>query len=486
MINNSFLDFKGKSFLQLGILDIRWYAICILTGVLFAWILGKREARKLGIRPSLILDGLIFCVPLAIVGARIYYIIFDENKAVNFPTFGSYFDIRNGGLAIMGGVIMAIIFVIIYCRKRKMSLLSVFDLLAPGFLIGQAFGRWGNWFNGEAHGGIMSDGIANFYNKVIPWIMKKMSVNYCNDGYGSETTYYHPTFLYESLWNVLGLIIILVTRRKFKKVRVGDYLPFYMIWYGVGRSVLIEPFRTDQLQKVLGVPVNILIPAVMAVIGLVWLILKHTVSKLKTKYYHELVEEVKESKPDTITFKMENVIIHFGNVIREAYYYTFKDLKDTELDASTIDSYMKKDYKNVLQTKEEIDYFNQYIINHLAECKVTGRTKKLFRIMFVKGFKILVYSRYSKELLEACLEHAKIKTYVSVYQEDVLDSSALVDVYNNVKKNLYLSDNLHELRSNKNQKVVKCYCPETKVKEMTSGVDYMVTSFDDVRELLLI
>ena len=489
MINNSFLDFSGKDFLQIDGIPllnngIRWYAICILIGILGAYFLGVREARRLGYNRSFILDGVLICVPLAILGARLYYVIFDENKKANYPTFGSLFDVRNGGLAIMGGVIVAIIFVVAYCKIRKKKVLPIFDLLAPGLLIGQACGRWGNWFNGEAHGGIMSEGVANTFNKIIPWIMKKMSINYC-DGYGSTSTYYHPTFLYESLWNIAGLIFILIARRKIKKMRTGDAIAFYMAWYGFGRSVLIEPFRTDQLQKILGVPVNILIPALMAIAGITWLILKHTVKFFKSEYYQDLLKETKDNKINTVVSKAEGVLVDINPLVKNAYYYTFKDIDGVEIKKDVIAKYVQQDYKSVLNTPEKIKYFNDFIINNFDQVDMNFSPKSLYKTLYKKNYHVVFVSRYAKEVVELMLEKAKIRRYVSVYLEDFKDEMLKDNSYI-VEKKLFISNSANELRKY-NKEFVTCLSDyKLKKKEQIPGVDHIVNNYDDVKDILLI
>ena len=171
MILNSFLDFDSSYFLQIGNFGITWYAVCILTGVIFVAILGVRESKKFGIAPTLILDGVLICVPLAIVGARLYYVFtswseFYDPESVKDTILAILgYSEANGfqlaGLAINGGIFVAIAFVIIYCYKRKMNTLVIFDQLAPGLLIGQICGRWGNFFNQEAHGPAMSESARN-------------------------------------------------------------------------------------------------------------------------------------------------------------------------------------------------------------------------------------------------------------------------------------------------------------------------------------
>lgn len=224
----------NKTAFELGGFSVAWYAIFILTGAVYAVILAIREAHFLNVNRDHFFDGGMLGIILGIIGARLYYVIFNPPAG----GFSEIFNIRGGGLAIHGGVIVGVLFAFIYTKIRKMDRFLVMDLLAPGFLIGQIIGRWGNFFNQEAHGGPMSEGARNFLRHVLPsFVYQNMNI---------AGTFYHPTFLYESLWNLAGLILLLVIRRK-KWFKVGDMIGLYLIWYGLGRGLLIEPFRTDAL-----------------------------------------------------------------------------------------------------------------------------------------------------------------------------------------------------------------------------------------------
>ncbi|MGI6360302.1 MAG: prolipoprotein diacylglyceryl transferase [Acholeplasmatales bacterium] len=269
--------------IEIGNFRVAWYAIFIMTGILFGVVLAVYEAKFIDINKTYLLDGALYAIILSILGARLYYVIFDPNKATNYRNIGDVFNIAGGGMAIHGAIITAIIFVIIYSKVKKMNVFALSDLLAPGFLIGQIIGRWGNFINQEAHGGPMKEGTYNVLKNIIPsFIMENMNIG---------GVYYHPTFLYEGLWNLLGLIIILIVRRK-RLLKVGDLLGYYLIWYGLGRGLLIEPFRTDPLY-IGPLRVNILFSIVLfAAGGISYLIVKN-VLKRDLPYYLDLVNENK-------------------------------------------------------------------------------------------------------------------------------------------------------------------------------------------------
>lgn len=212
--------------ISIGPLNIYFYGIIIAVGLLLAVIYGLRRSKQFGIRDDDILDGVICIVPIAIICARLYYCIFSWEEFSSDPVSVLY--IWNGGLAIYGGVLGAAAGVAVFCKIKKIKLPALLDLVCLGFLIGQCIGRWGNFFNREAFGAetdcFIRMGLYNMYT--------------------GKTTYHHPTFLYESLWNLVGFIglHLLSKRRKYD----GQIALGYVAWYGLGRA-FIEGLRTDSL-----------------------------------------------------------------------------------------------------------------------------------------------------------------------------------------------------------------------------------------------
>ncbi len=212
--------------LSLGPLNFNLYGIIIACGLLLAVLYGCRRAKRFGIREDDILDGVLWVVPFAILCARAYYCVFDwETYAAN-PISVLY--IWNGGLAIYGGVLGAALGVTVFCLVKKIKLPALLDLVSLGFLIGQSMGRWGNFFNREAFGSVTESVFRmGLFNSVT-----------------KEWVYVHPTFLYESVWNAAGFVLLhfLSKRRKYD----GQIALGYVAWYGLGRS-FIEGLRTDSL-----------------------------------------------------------------------------------------------------------------------------------------------------------------------------------------------------------------------------------------------
>lgn len=219
---------------HVGSWPVYWYGIIIAAGFLLGVMYCSRQAPRFGIRQDDIIDMLFFAVPLSIIGARVYYIVFYPElyrRADGSWDFGAMVRIWDGGLAIYGGVIMAIITLLVFCKVRKIKFLAFADLGSYGMLIGQMVGRWGNFVNIEAHGGPTD----------LPW---RMGIYQYVDG-TRQYMEVHPTFLYESLWNLVGLLLLIRVGKKHRKFD-GQIFLGYLAWYGVGRG-FIEGLRTDSL-----------------------------------------------------------------------------------------------------------------------------------------------------------------------------------------------------------------------------------------------
>ncbi|GAX91208.1 prolipoprotein diacylglyceryl transferase [Effusibacillus lacus] len=215
----------------IGPLKIHWYGIIMTSAFVFGVLLAQFHARKFGIDPEHILNMAMYIIPLAIIGARAYYVIFEwDNYKDNI---WEAFAIWHGGLAIHGGLIGGTLGGIWYVSRHKMPVLLFGDLIMPSVILGQAIGRWGNFINQEAHGGEVPE---EFMNMFPNFIKEQMFIN---------GAYYEPTFLYESLWNLLVFGILMLLLHKFKKFD-GQVMFSYLILYSVGRY-FIEGLRTDSL-----------------------------------------------------------------------------------------------------------------------------------------------------------------------------------------------------------------------------------------------
>lgn len=266
---------KSTDFLKLGTISIKWYAVFILTGIIFAALFAYYEYPKLGISRDTLTDALLIIVPLSILGTRLYY-VFSTWSEGHYKTLIDVLNLTDGGLAIHGGIITAILSVIVFAKIKKINPLYFFDVLVMGLLIGQIIGRWGNFINQEAHGPEV--GNSWVFKALVPGFVKKNMV------IGGVT--YHPTFLYESFLNFVILVFLLVIRR-FKVLKVGDSLGIYLIYYGIIRGLVIEPMRQDQLM-IGDQPLNIWSSLLIFTLGgIVYLVVKYLVGK-KLPYYYDL------------------------------------------------------------------------------------------------------------------------------------------------------------------------------------------------------
>jgi phosphatidylglycerol:prolipoprotein diacylglycerol transferase len=241
--------------IQLGPLEVHWYGIILGSAALVGLYFAILEGRRFGIDSDLFLDLLLWGAPAAIIGARLYYVLFKLDYYLAHP--GDIIAVWKGGLAIHGALIGAIITGIVFSRIKRIPFWKLADIAAPSLLIGQAIGRWGNFMNQEAHGGPVSESFLRDTLNLPNFIVNQMYI----DG-----IYYHPTFLYESLWNITGVLFLFWIRRR--NLKIGEVFFSYFIWYSIGRF-FIEGLRTDslafttaewvgQLMEFLWLPMNLL------------------------------------------------------------------------------------------------------------------------------------------------------------------------------------------------------------------------------------
>lgn len=250
-------------FLQIGPLRIYFYALCILAGIVVAAVWAGSRLTQRGGERGAVIDFTVWSVVLGIIGARLYHVLthwgdyFGEGK-----NFLEVFAFWNGGIAIFGALIGGGIGVLIASRITGIRFWSFADALVPGLLIAQAFGRLGNWFNHELFGGPTT----------LPWGLQIESSNPAFPIGLPEGTLFHPTFLYEIVWNVLGVVVLLLLERKLRP-RWGTFFGMYLIWYGVGRF-FIEGMRVDPSLIFLGLRSNQLTALIAVLIGIAIIIVQ--------------------------------------------------------------------------------------------------------------------------------------------------------------------------------------------------------------------
>jgi phosphatidylglycerol:prolipoprotein diacylglycerol transferase len=235
-------------------LQIYWYAIIIVSGIALALWMSNREAVRVGLKEDDMTNFILWALPIAIIGARLYYILFDLEPYLADPI--QIFNTRSGGLAIYGGLIAAVIVLIVYTRHNFIDPWLFLDVVAPGVMLGQAMGRWGNFTNHEAYGG---ETTRQFLESLhLPqFIINNMYI----DG-----AFRQPTFFYESMWSLLGLILILIIRKKVA-VKCGELFLGYVTWYSFGRF-FVEGMRTDSIYFFGGLRVSQVLSLVLFVGGI--------------------------------------------------------------------------------------------------------------------------------------------------------------------------------------------------------------------------
>jgi len=222
----------GRVALEIGPITIYWYGVIIGTGLVLGWILASKESLKQGLEKDVLADLLLWSIPIAIISARLYYVLFKLDYYLENPE--EIVAIWQGGIAIHGALIGAIVTAVIFTKKKRISFWKVADIVAPSIILGQAIGRWGNFMNQEAHGTEVTRSFLE--NLRLPeFIINQMYIN---------GTYYHPTFLYESIWNLTGFFLLLLLRKL--PLRSGELFLSYIIWYSIGRF-FVEGLRTDSL-----------------------------------------------------------------------------------------------------------------------------------------------------------------------------------------------------------------------------------------------
>lgn len=219
---------------ELGPISVNWYGIILGIAALAGLLIAIQEGKRFGIVPDFFLDLMLYGVPSAIIGARLYYVLFKWDYYSDHPA--EIIQIWNGGIAIYGALIGALVCGFFYIRAKGYSFWRIVDICVPSLLIGQMIGRWGNYVNQEAYGGEVEESFLRDTLHLPSFIVDQMNV---------QGVYHHPTFLYESLWSLVGLVILFVIRRQ-RFLRAGEQFFIYFIWYSIGRF-FIEPLRTDSL-----------------------------------------------------------------------------------------------------------------------------------------------------------------------------------------------------------------------------------------------
>lgn len=264
----------------IGKFSVSWYSVCILVGVVIATIVFLLECKRYEISTEYGFNLIFWTLIFGIIGARAYYVAFEFGYYQNHVS--EIFQIWKGGLAIHGGIIGGLLFIIFYTKKYKVRTLKFTDMLCVGLIIAQGIGRWGNFFNQEAHGPATTHEALKSMKIIPEFVIQGMNI----DG-----TYYVPTFYYEFLWCLLGFIVLLIVRRVFEYLRTGQLTGIYLIWYSIAR-IYIESFRTDSLM--LGnFKVAQIVSIILIIVGIILLVRNIGKSKFENRYDDYEVNDVK-------------------------------------------------------------------------------------------------------------------------------------------------------------------------------------------------
>lgn len=471
--------------------EVRWYAIFILLGVVLAVIAGVREGKKIGIPSEYIYTGVCIVLPCAILGARLWWDLFNIDK---IHSFIDVFAIWDGGLAIQGGVIAALITIYFYCRYRKFSFYRILDVVAPGFFIGQICGRWGNFCNHELYGPIVKH---PDFLKSIPILGENMFI----DG-----AYRHPVFLYESLLNLVGLVIMLLFRRKFKKLESGDLIGGYLVWYGIVR-IFTESLRMNSgVNEPLmagPIPMSILTSVIFILCGIAFLVAKRFIGPRTN--YAKLMETIKENKYDTVLFDLDGTLLNTRELINRSFVHTFEHFRpDHVLTDEELDSFfgpsLRQTFSRYSTDEQEIEEMIQYyrefnVASHDEMVTAFPGAKSLIRTLARKGYKLGVVSSKKTDLVEHGLEifGMRDKIKVIIGEEDVknpkpdpegiLEAMRILDS----KKALYVGDGVGDIEAGKNAGIdtIGVLYSDRKEQILAAEPTYTIHSLDQILAILV-
>lgn len=310
-------EYHDRIAFSLGNFDVAWYAIIIMFGAILGTLIGYFGfAKKLGMNSDILITGLTIGVFVGVIGARLYYVLFNY-KNMDINSFLDVISPRSGGLAIHGAILAEFIFLPIYCKVKKIDLVILLEIAMPLILLAQVVGRWGNFMNQEAFGGLVPftgeavNGVLSdaqlieqrtyLANHLVPeFVINRMYIAYSGAKGFTLAGYYQPTFLYESFFNLMGLLLYMGLRKRVKKLYIGDGLSFYLIWYGIVRF-FIEFMRTDPLTiGNTGIRIAVVTSVVYVIVGLtiaiVRRVLKYRLIPCQDVFYGEGYSMILESE----------------------------------------------------------------------------------------------------------------------------------------------------------------------------------------------
>lgn len=391
-----------STFLSIGGFEIKWYAIFIITGAYIAYRLTQRTVSKWGYPDNFLEDWFVYVLLIGIAGARLWYVIFEWRQYIDHP-IGIITDFREGGLAIQGGLIAGAIFSYYYFKKRNVSFLRIFDAAMPHVLLAQAFGRWGNFFNHEAYGGIVSE---SFYNHFPNFIKNNMYI---------AGEFRQPTFLFESVANLIGWVLILTLFKKYLWRKRGDMGFAYLVWYGITRF-FIEGLRTDSLYMFGFIRTAQLISIIFVIVGLMGYF------GLFSKVFKNTLI-FKKNKP-VVIFDLDGTLLNTHELINQSYIATLKKYRpDYVVTQEDIDGFagptLEQTFSRFSEDKKEIDemiiYYRKWNHeNHDAYVTEIDGVTQTLQWLKDNDYKMAVVSNKPQESIALGIDLYDIRKYFDV------------------------------------------------------------------------
>ena len=522
-------DSSSKLFLNLGKIQITWYAVIILGGAIICSLIAYyRYLKRMGMSIDTLSEGLAFGLLFGILGARLYYVAFSGD---HYDNLLEIINPSKGGLAIHGAIIAVCIYVPIFCKIRHLDLLPLLEILFPVFMMCQAIGRWGNFVNQEAFGplikypGMISDTATlkdaaliaqrEFLSKLlIPnFIIDRMYIPYSSASGWTVAGYYHPTFLYESVFNVIGVLLYTNLRKYIKKLYVGDGISFYLIWYGILRF-FIESLRTDALMiGNSGIKVAQLISCIFIITGIalavVRRVFKYRMVTCKEALFGDAAtlvqDEVvsnKNSKNKVLVFDCDGTVLDTYELIEHIVLETFKEVNPTypiTLDEahSFFGPYINDTFTKYAKDEEElnlyIDTYGKYAEKLTAKyIKAYPGIKEALASLKGQGYIICIASnKISKEVYRG-LKICGLEKYIDevIGAELMKEAKPSPDCINQLKKKfkvkkvMMIGDTETDILTGKNASAFTCgvtWCVSTKEDFVKWNADEIVS---DPKELI--
>lgn len=453
-----------KVFLQIGPISIAWYAVFIITGAIIAYNLAQRKFQQMGYDKKVLEDFGFFLLPVALIGARTWYVLFEWKTYSKNPI--DIIMVNQGGLAIHGGLIAGLLFGIYYFRKHKINVLRAADMTLPFMMIAQAIGRWGNFMNQEAYGPVVSESYYNYFPK---FIKDMMFIN---------GNYHAPTFLYESVGNIIGFILIYFVYKKFGRRKYGDLAFAYLAYYGMIRFY-IEGLRTDSLM-LFNFRIAQIISLIMILIGVIGILIPN---KRKPIVAFDLDGTLIQSEKLIInSFKHTLSQVEPSLNITEAEYLSFLGgtLQETLAKYTTeVDKY----------TKIYRDYNEE---NHDLLVEVYPGAKELLKTLKLENYDIAIVSSKGRKLVDHALKLFDLEQYVDVvvtYEDTELHKPSkeplqkACELLNRGHDDLiYIGDSVQDIQASK---AIGCYSiavvtnPLRKEAILATKPDVIVNNLED-------